>query len=315
MNLHVHPGNLLLRWISETGQGRLRELLDAVNWVDRRYVKTRSPGAAGRWIRDSASLGYLDVDWVNGVWSAAPAVLTRLPASDGLLALTGSRTASALDRLKTAAETDIEYFSISNRLVEGDIPCPDTIVINDDPSFERRELAGRLGATWVPCFAEQIGPLLPDLGFRGDAVGPLEGALVERYNFDKSAFEPIESARHDGLYRFRRADHKRPCQILRDGRWHATTYEEGIFLELAKTGQRESSIRWKKERGAGREHVGRLVVDWGTPLPPLHARAAVMCSGLAPIFSELARTTLYDNVPQKLAARIASSLREHLEEL
>ncbi len=71
-------------------------------------------------------------------------------------------------------------------------------------------------------------------------------------------------------------------------------------------------MRWRPEPGPGREAVGTLFVDWGAPLPPLQARALVLCSGLVPRFSGMAETAIYRNVPRHVAQAVAASLYQDL---
>lgn len=308
-----NAGDLLLGWISEIEHGSLRDLLDGIDWVARSYRISTRDGAAGRWVRDAVSLGFIDVDWVNGHWSVAPPVLTRLPASDGLLVLTGSRTAAATDRLNAASDAEIDVHSVASSSQEGDVPMPNTIMISDDVSLDHTDVARKLGASWVPCFALQVAEILPKLSYRGPAAKPLPGTPVDKYDFARSRFIEVPGVVGDGLYRFIRADHKRPYQILRDGTWRATTYEEGIYLELASGSYGKTScIRWKREAESGRNDIGDLVVDWGTPLPALQRRAAVLCTGLKPRYSRIAGTAVYRNVPLSLAKAISRSLLQDL---
>lgn len=306
-------GNLLLRWASELGGGKVADLRAGVARTARsRGIPVRE-GADGRWLRDVSALGHLDVDWRQGVWSAAPAVLTRVPFSDGLAVVVGRRTASFDQAADAAAEKWAELLWVENEVAEGDIPVPDTLYLQYDAAERLPRDAEHLGCAYAPCAALQAVSLLPEIAAGPAAAPPGLGNThtVERYNSQRREYEPAHGYSEDGLYRWRSADWVRLVQIRRGDRFFSTEHEYGVYLEHERLGT--GAMRWKAEEGAGRQRVGRLAVDWGAPLPPLHARAAVLCSGLQPRFHELAQTAGYDNVPFAVAERLAASLHQELE--
>ncbi|WP_330279152.1 hypothetical protein OHO83_09220 [Streptomyces sp. NBC_00569] len=306
-------GNLLLRWASELGGGKVSDLRAGVLRTARsRGIPVRE-GADGRWLRDVSALGHLDVDWRRGLWSAAPAVLTRVPFSDGFAVITGRRTA-VFDGLVEAAGDDWAAFVwAENEAAEGDIPVPDTLYLQYDSAEGLPREAERLGCRYVPCAATQIVSLLPELSAGPQAAPPGGGNAhtVERYRPQSGEYAPAESYDEDGLYRWRSADWVRLVQVRRGREFLSTEHEYGVYLEHERVGT--SVMRWKAEGGSGRQRIGRLAVDWGAPLPPLHARAAVLCTGLQPRFHKLARTVCYDNVPLTAGERLARSLHQKLE--
>jgi hypothetical protein len=302
-----------MRWVSELGGGKVADLRAGVLRTARARNLGMRDGAEGRWIRDMSALGHLDVDWRRGVWSAAPPVLTRLPFSDGLALITGRRTA-ALDRaVEQAAEEWAVVLPVTNETAEGDIPVPVSLLIQYDTPDELPRRAEALGCSYSPCAALQAFSLLPDLEPGPPAAPPAPGNVqtVEKYDPVKRTYEPADSYSDEGLYRWRSADWARLVQIRRGDGFHSTEHEYGVYLELQRTGT--GCIRWQPETGTGRERVGTLFVDWGAPLPPLHARAAVLCTGLQPRFSSVAETVRYDNIPRAAAERLALSLRQELE--
>lgn len=306
-------GNLLLRWASELGGGKVADLRAGVLRTARsRGIPVRE-GADGRWLRDVSALGHLDVDWHSGLWSAAPAVLTRVPFSDGLAVMAGRRTAAFDRAVDDAADKWAEVLWAENEVAEDDIPVPDTLYLQYDVAEGLPLDAERLGCAYVPCSALQAVSLLPELatGLKAAPPGPGNTHTVERYNLETREYEPAKSYGEDGLYRWRSADWVRLVQVRRDGQFLSTAHEYGVYLEHERLGS--SVMRWKAEGGTGRQLVGRLAVDWGAPLPPLHARAAVLCSGLQPRFRKLAKTVRYDNVPLSAAESLAMSLHQRLE--
>ncbi|MFF0692430.1 hypothetical protein ACFYU4_07335 [Streptomyces tendae] len=306
-------GDLLMRWVSEVGGGKVADLRAGVLRTARGRGLHVREGAEGRWIRDMSALGHLDVDWRRGVWSAAPPVLTRLPFSDGLALITGRRTAALGRAVDQAAEEWAVVLPVVNETAEGDVPVPRSLLLQYDTPDELPGRADELGCSYSPCAALQTFCLLPDLEPGLPAAPPAPGNVqtVEKYDPVKRIYEPADSYSQDGLYRWRGADWSRLVQIRRGNVFQSTEHEYGVYLELERTGT--GSIRWQPESGAGRERVGTLFVDWGAPLPPLHARAAVLCTGLQPRFSSVAETVRYDNVPRAAAERLARSLRQELE--
>ena len=308
-------GGLLLRWASELGSGSVAELKRGAAWLARSENLPISQGAAGRWIRDCQSLGHLDVDWCSGHWSVAPGVLTRLPSADGLAALAGSRTTWFEDCVARAESEDVLLIRVPSSLPESDIPVPDTWFVQYEESGALAETAARLGVVYSDCFAIQAAAWLPSLAPGQSAAAPAIGSAVEKYDLtaEQPNFVPVKRWELNGLYRFRRADHRLVCQILREGSWYSVSQERGIYLELERQGvEPRRNLRWFREEGQGRERFGRLIVDWGKPLPDLQRRIAVMCTALPPEFGAKYRTITYRNVPRAVAERIARSLRQEL---
>ncbi|WSA77016.1 hypothetical protein OG930_16195 [Streptomyces sp. NBC_01799] len=242
-------------------------------------------------------------------------MLTRLPSADGLAAFAGSRTARFEERVMKAELEDILLVRVPNSLPECDIPVPDAWLMRYEDSRALSEIATELGVEYSDCFAIQAAALLPPLELGPLAAAPAFGTAVEMYDLkqEQPTFVPVRRWEEDGLYRFRRADHRLVCQILREGSWHSASQERGVYLELDRLAiEPRKNIRWFEEQGKGRERVGRLIVDWGKPLPDLHRRIAVMCTALPPEFGTNHRTITYCNVPRAVAERIAISLKQEL---
>lgn len=305
-------GNLLLRWASELGSGTVADLRAGIVRTARVHGMRPAEGADGRWLRDVSALGYLDVDWRAGRWSVAPPVLTRVPFSNGLAVITGRRTAAFEEALAAAVDEWAELHRTRNETMPRDLDVPDTLYLEYNEVEELPEDAERLGCTYVPCAALQLFSVLPDIAEGALAAPPAPGNIhtVERYDPDMREYIPVVDYREDGLYRWRSADWARLVQVRRGSNWFRVDHEYGVYLEHARLGA--SVMRWMAEGGTGRERLGRLAVDWGAPLPPLHARAAVLCTGLQPRFSEVAETARYDNVPLAAAQRLAQSLKQEL---
>lgn len=309
----ISIGNLLLRWVSELGSGKVTDLRAKILRTARSRGLEVRDGAEGRWIRDVSALGHLDVDWRCGIWLIAPPALTRLPCSDGLVLITGRRTVAGERAVEAAEQEWAIVHQVANQVAEGDIPVPDSLLVQYDSADELPENVAAMRFSFPACAALQAFALLPDLEPGHDAAPPAPGNIhtIERYDLEERSYRPAVSYEEDGLYRWRGADWSRLVQIRRGTRWLSTEHEYGVYLELARLGK--SVMRWRPEAVAGRERIGVLFVDWGAPLPPLHARAAVLCTGLQPCFSDLAQTVRYDNVPLAAAERLARSLQQNLE--
>lgn len=312
----LDPGDLLLRWMSELGTGALPDVKQGIWWLAGARCPDAEPGASGRWLRDAVSLAYLDIDWRNRRWCAAPPVLTRLPQARGLAVLTGSRTAAFEKRLELAIQNGlVEVFRVPNVRPARDIPLPVSLFVQFDDETELKEWADGLGVAYTPCFALQGAALLPPVSLEARASTPEFGKPLERYDPDRRIYQWSRRPQGDGLYRIRQSDGKRVCQVLHDGSWYETSHEEGVYSVLGQQqGPDADVLRWFPDKESGCESTGTLHVDWGYPLPDLHRRVASLCSGLAPRINELAENLAYDNVPRDVAEKIAESLGQHLTE-
>lgn len=307
------PGDLLLRWVSEQGAGELSDIKQGMWWLSAQSCPDIEPGAPGRWLRDAVSLAYLDIDWHNRRWSAAPPVLTRLPQAKGLAVLTGSRTAAFEKRLEQVVGDGLqELYRVPSNRPSRDIPLPDSLIVQYDDEEGLSGWATELGVSYTPCFALQGAALLPQLALKVRTSVPEFGAPLEQYDFDRRQYSPVRRPQGDGLYRLKRRDSKRVCQVLHEGSWYETTHEHGVYAALENRGTDEDVLRWIPEQDCGRQRFGTLFVDWGYPLPDLQRRVAVLCSGLAPRINENAENLAYDNVPKVVAMKIAETLGQRL---
>ncbi|GGV05584.1 hypothetical protein ACIG0C_33930 [Kitasatospora aureofaciens] len=308
-------GDVLLRWASEEGAGDLPALKQGIWWLAAKSTEDLEPGAAGRWLRDMVALGYLDIDWRNRRWCAAPAVVTRLPGGIGLAVLTGSRTADIEHRVEDTSDFGLIVHRVASTTSEQDIPLPHSLLIQYRDLDDLAEWAAENQLQFVPCFALQAAIMLSRLPLGERTAGPVSGEPLEQYDLRRRQYVPVQRARSDGLFRFRRRDSKDVCQLQRGGQWYEIAHEYGVYQELQRVsidGQGGDVMRWFPEKAPGREAFGRLHVDWGFPLPDLQRKIAVLCSGLAPQIHAKAQNIAYDNVPRAVARMIADSLGQCL---
>ncbi|MEU5521900.1 hypothetical protein ABZ759_14870 [Streptomyces sp. NPDC047860] len=308
-------GGILLRWLSESRGGKASALREGVRDQARAWEWELNEYADWDWMRKAAALGFIDVDLRADRWSVAPPVLTRLPHADGLALLTGARTTRISARVEEAAQEWMELITVPHRPEPGEAPLPDTLLLQYEDPRTLKDVAELLKVRYVPCAALQLTELLPQAepGPESAPPGGSTANTLEKYELRLQRFVPVARDDEDGLYRWRGADYARLTRIRRNGVFHAVERETGVYLELAR--HRTGAMRWRPESGQGRAGVGRLFVDRYAPLPALHERAAVLCSGFPPSVGKQAQTRAYDNVPRALAEAIAASLRQNLETL
>lgn len=303
---------ILLRWLSESRSGKASALRDGIRGQARAWDLELKEYADWDWMRKAAALGFIDVDLRADRWSVAPPVLTRLPHADGLALLTGARTARTSTRVEEAAQEWMELITVPHRPETGEAPLPDTLLFQYEDLRTLQGAAESLGARYVPCAALQLMELLPQAvpGSESAPPGGRTADTLEKYELRLQRFVPVARDEEDGLYRWRGADYARLTRVRRNGVFHAVERETGIYLELAR--HRTGAMRWRPESGKGRAGIGRLLVDRYATLPPLHERAAVLCSGFPPSVGTQTKARVYDNVPRTLAEAIAASLQHDL---
>ncbi|MGA5768185.1 hypothetical protein [Streptomyces sp. NRRL S-1314] len=306
-------GGTLLRWLSESRSGKASALRDGIRGHATAWGLELSQYADWDWMRKATALGFIDVDLRADRWSAAPPVLTRLPHADGLALLTGARTARISARVEAAATEWMELITVPHRPEPGEAPLPDTLLLQYEDPRTLPDTAEFLGARYVPCAALGLMEMLPRAvpGPESAPPGGSGAATLEKYDPRLQRFVPVARDDEDGLYRWRGADYARLTRVRRNGVFHTVDRETGLYLELAS--HRTGVMRWRPEAGAGRAGIGRLFVDRYAPLPALHERAAVLCSGFPPVVGKHAQTRAYDNVPRALAEALADSLLQNLE--
>lgn len=306
-------GGILLRWLSESRSGKASGLRDGVRSQAQAWGLELKEYADWDWMRKAAALGFIDMDLRADRWSVAPPVLTRLPHADGLAVLTGARTAQISTRVEEAAQEWTGLITIPHTPEAGEAPLPDTLLFQYEDPLTLQEAASFLGVHHVPCAARQLMELLPQAapGPESAPPGGNTANTLEKYELRLQRFVPVESDDEDGLYRWRGADYARLTRVRRNGVFHTVERETGVYLELAR--HRVGAMRWRPEPGKGRAGIGRLLVDRYAPLPALHERAAVLCSGFPPSVDKQMQTRSYDNVPRAFAEAIAASLQQNLE--
>lgn len=303
-------GDILLRWMSEVGSGTITDLRSRIEWMSRTEDLDLPGRASGRWLRDVTSLGHCELDWKSGHWSIAPPAFVRIPRGDGLAVLAGAR------RLRTMRSIDDFWGTLDSARREpppGEVPLPMTLYAVFRTEAELAEGAAEAGLALAGLAAHRIALSLTSIEPREPTGPPAYGSEVKRlHTTQPREWQPVSAAQSnpsDGLYS--EQVHGRPRYITRrGGEWFASELATGIFAELARKG--ESAVRWRIDSERKGADTGTVFVDWGAPLPVLHSRALVLCTGLPPRFGTIATTAIYENVPRSIAARVCTSLGQAL---
>lgn len=305
-------GDLLLMWMSETGSGNVSDFRSRAAWLARTENLNLPDYSTKRWLRDASSLGHCEVDWRRGIWAVAPPVIARLPLADGLAVLVGSRRRPLLRGIRQA---DIYVERAKRHGSDREIPAPTTILIPFEDAGELELYASTLGARYVGCAAAEIAESVPSNEPFPLTAPPAYSSTLERliavspqnWNAVPTRIaHPLE-----GLYR-EQVNGRWRYALRRSEEWYSCDLSSGMFAELARKG--ENVFRWKPEH-ASRCSVGTVSINGAVPLPPLHARSLVLCSGFPPRFVTAAETVtaIYDNVPHEIAVRISASLGQQLQ--
>jgi hypothetical protein len=308
--------NLLLRWASEAGTGKWQAFKDGHDWIlagaqrNRKYVSPaqRSLPTALRTLSHLIRLGHMEIDWETQTWAVAPPVITIVPGASVHAVMTGLRTRGFMRDFEAATHEDVtnDLLTITRTQDEG----PDVIFIACTSELDVKRLAADLEAHYEFSVAERLSCLLPDIRALtkvSAAPPPSTGYEVERWNPSSHTFEQARPTT-PGLYRYRTYGTYTFRFARVTGEFSDLDLYNGRFAELNRLGinllgYRESSVN------------GTLVVPVWSDLPELHARSAIMCSGLLPLYDPITQTRRYQNVPRIIAERIASSLHQKMTDL
>ncbi|WP_060960105.1 hypothetical protein [Microbacterium hominis] len=303
-------GDLLFRWMSEVGSGTITDVRTRIDWIARTTNIEPRRHTSGRWLRDLSSLGHCEVDWDGGRWSVAPPALVRLPSAGGLAVIAGARR----PRMMRILEDFCGWLPAARREPpEGEVPLPITFYMQHTRESDLVDAADATGLTLAGQAAERIARTLPPTRPHVLTGPPAFAAQLKRLDSMHPRFWQSVSAAQanhpDGLYSEQVNGRARHI-TRRSGEWFACDLSTGTFAELAR--RHESALRWRADTGREAAGTGTLFVDWGAPLPALHSRALVLCTGLPPRFGATATTAMYENVPRDVAARVSTSLGQTL---
>ena len=290
---------LLLQWVSERGSGSWGEFRDAFRWA----LPDARAGGAQSCMRRLTTLAQIEIDWDSGTWAAAPTVVTLLPSAGGHGLLAGARTGRLRALLADGLDEAPHVFAFFREQED----APDVCFIACDSEEDLSQLAIQLGIPFEHSVADRVATLLPPidamLAERASTPG-VPDLGVDRFDVVVDRWRPVESDTEPGLYRYEHRgrelrwvdDERRPYRV---------EFALGAYCELRRLRNSET-LHWMEL-----PVNGTLSVPLKAPLPVLQARAATMCSGLAP--SRYASVLRYENVPHRIAEAIAASLEQQLQ--
>jgi hypothetical protein len=246
-------------------------------------------------------LGHLEIDWDSGRWAVAAPALTIVPNAGAHAVLTGARNHWLLDLLASTTSSG-DFFTESHRQDWG----PDAIFVaaSDEGAIEK--LANRLSVEYEVCVSERLAAMLPSLDSYlalSRSTPAARGYGIERFNAALLTWRHAERDGDPGLYRYDVWGRPEYRFVSDDQTFYSVDWALGVHAEIVRTRRRE--ILYDPE-----SVNGTLRVPFGAQLPALHARTAVLCTGLMP---RLASSKWhYPNVPRSTAEAIASALGQAL---
>lgn len=299
--------DLLLEWTSERGTGSISGFKAAHDWLSLAADDSTWRPKATTTALVMASLGHIEVDWTGRSWAATSAMLTILPSAGGHSLLTGGRTRTLMKRVWQTVE-DANDVYVFEQAQEG----PSAVFVAAEDETVVEQLATRLEIDYDFCVAERLSRVLPSLestiALTNDST-PARGFGVWRLGIaidSDESWREVTSDTGPGLYKYDVWGRAEFRWVDAAGRHLPVDKFTGIYAELQR--QSHQCLRLVLDGPNG-----ELMVPAWAPLPALQARAAVLCSGLAPYFDRASRTRRYPNVPPRIARRIGRSLGQEVE--
>lgn len=291
----------LLAWCSELGSGAWERFAQACA-----HLRLAATAAA----RGLSVLGHAEFDRRTRRFACAPATMTTVSAMPGRFLLCGQRPLGFVEQLRQSAERSGLDVDVAREPAHQFGAGPGTLFIDVDASdvetFARAaelrfapDAALAISLALPPLTLELAGePTAPDERFPHCPVDP--DTLQDRWDAER---QPGYS---DGLWAWRTYRRRRAVYLRRAGQWwHLPLAEHGPYL-LQRPDDAPELLRYDPANRI-------LAVDGGAPLPELHARAAVLCSGRLPLPQPYApgfRDDHYVNVPADVADTIMTTLTE-----
>lgn len=309
----VHtPAERLLVWMSETGTGPWSGFRRVAGYLEEQVDWKERLGPSGL-IRSLSASGHAEMDWNTHRWSVAPPVLATVPGLPHGALVVGARTGAFYGRLAQLerGDTDLDvYMTIG--------PPPGGRPASVRPTYtlgrsirDTEATAKFLGIPVVYHPAEALARVLSKLADHiRSAPRRVPPPESEVKTFDPRSVGWTDARSHTSGPTLRAYDPARgPKRFLihtQSGIYDAGK-EHGIYAALASVGR--NVLGWKST-----DVHGELYVPVAAPLPELHARAALLCSGLEPdeVPREFGSTHRYINVPRWTAEAIATTLEQRL---
>ena len=293
----------MLDWVSESGTGSWDAFKETHGWMQRAGLWNLRAGPS--WTaRTLATLGHLEVDWLNRRWAVAPTVLTILPDAGAHALICGSRTRYFRSRLVHVAEGHQDIWLHECPQPSG----PQAWFIQIASEEVAQSLADELEIRFDYSIASRIAHNLPSL----DSYLSIAAALpapsheeAEQFDVGQLRWQPALRTDIPGAYKYKVYGRPEYRYISTAGAIYRLDQDLSVYAALRDVAR--SVLRWEPDTVNG-----TLVVEQGAALPLLHARVAAMCTGLVPKYDVQEHCHRYVNVPASLAEMIATSLGQEL---
>lgn len=311
--------DLLLKWVSERGDGSLTAFRQAHDWL----AAGETGGDHWTWALQSLqSLGHIEVDWPARRWEAAPSTIATIVGGGGYALLCGARPGWFLRRLE-ALENDPDLAQLADSIVlERPVSQnhgPSLRLVTFDKGEEAAEVCAALGVQYSPFAADRLLHLLPRLprllyaGHRTEPGLP-GGVLPTRMGAGEPGcplFEevPPQQDPAPGAYCMALFDTRRYFYVHNTGDVFEAGRGEVIYAELHRRSW--DVLCWDEK-----DHS--LLVPARFRLPQLYERAAVLRTGLLPgvetmVASQPHATFLrYRNIDRAFGEFLARQLGQQL---
>lgn len=319
----------LLMWCSERGSGTLDAFRETYEWL----AADHPDSSVVDWriaLYNLQALGHAEVDWEDRLWGVTPPVLTTLTNGGGHALFVGQRPIWLLQRLEQLSndpDTVVSRLSQSVLLQPpiDQVDGPSVRLVTAANPEDGRDLCNAIGIGFEDRAADQLAARLPRLqemlNERGELRGPggLEPQRMSEGGGDiwTDVDGPGEPPLH-GAFRYQRYNTHRYVYWV-GMRGFIAEKRAVIYAELART------HRWVLRYDAPHRE---LYTPIRMQLPHLHARAAVLHSGLLPQVSRLCPLTIpsssrpnsdrrnfvkYVNIDEPFAKLVADSLYQELQ--
>ncbi len=288
-------GDHLLRWASEIEAGTWSKFRDTAGYVASAHQIRQQP-----WVfaHRMSSLGHIDVDWSQSVWSVAPPVLS-VSEGTGLVSLLAGWRPSTLTRrlVRWNEEGVMKVRHIRQR-------HDPTAVFIAHPTLDHLwDAATQIGAKVSFRPSSQLVDLIELQQLDASTMASPPMADEDLQYFEPTNFRWREAPHRDseGLYSFDLYG-RREFRLLQDGAWHKVDRATGQLTVLAG---RDDVVSWHPQSpDCSTPRV--LTIPRGLSLPAVAERAAVAACGLLP--AVVGDRVAYRNVSRDDAARLCDGI-------
>jgi len=288
-------GDHLLRWASEVEAANWSKFRDTAGYVASAHQIRQQP-----WVfaHRMSSLGHIDVDWSQSVWSVAPPVLSVSEGMGLVSLLTGWRPGSLTLRLRRWNEEGVMKVRYIRQRRD-----PTAVFIVHPTLDHLRHAAAQIGAKVSFRPSSQLVDLieLQQLDASTMASAPMSDEDLQYFEPTDLRWNETPHRDSEGLYSFDLYG-RREFRLLKDGVWHKVDRATGQLSVLAGRGD---IVSWHPQ-SPDCSTPRALTIPKGLSLPVVAERAAVAACGLLP--AVVGDRMAYRNVSRDDAARLCGGV-------